>query len=219
MYGHRVDITAEGALDLGRAIESLLIRIPSVSATRVVVDGSRVAEVHLVTDRTRAPKQIVRDVQSVVLAGAGIDIDYRTISIVQLDEETPPIPPPAQSGARRVELAGVGTDVRNAVTEVRIELRAEGATFSGAARGPASAWERLVARAVVDAVQTLTASVAEVDDVRVVDGEPRVALANLRIPSPRGDLFVSGSAPIRGDAVDAIARATLSALNRFVRAS
>ena len=223
-------------MDLGREIEDLLTRIPSVSAARVVVEGTRVAEVHLVTDRTRAPKQIVRDVQSVVLAGADIEIDYRTISIVQLDDPAhrgsggvpavsavDPAPGSAAAapggGGGRVELASVVTDVRNSVTEVRIEVRADGNGLAGVARGPSSAWERLVARAVVDAVQALTASVAEVEDVRVVEGTPRVALVNVCIPSPRGDVVVSGSAPVRGDTGDAIARATLSALNRFVRAT
>jgi hypothetical protein len=219
--------TDPNATGLAPAIETLLARIPSVSAARVAVEEpARVSEIHLVADRTRTPKQIVRDVQTVVLAELGIEIDYRTVSIVQLDAAPATAPTPAAAPAepvaspsRRVELASVSTDVRASVTEVRIEVRSDGAAFGGTARGPASAWEKLVARAVVDALSPLTASVSEVDDVRVVDGPARIALVALRLPSPRGDMVVSGSAPVRGDTGDAIARATLSALNRFLRAT
>lgn len=221
-----MDTDPKSVTSLGPAIETLLVRIPSVSAARVMVeDPARVTEIHLVADRTRAPKQIVRDVQTVVLAEIGIEIDYRTVSIVQLDDVAAPAPGASSASGeseppqRRVELASVSTDVRAAVTEVRIEVRSDGAAFGGTARGPASAWEKLVARAVVDALSPLTASVSEVDEVRVVDGVARIALVALRLPSPRGDMVVSGSAPVRGDVGDAIARATLSALNRFLRAT
>src|SRR5438552_7072502 len=68
-------------------LESALSRIPSVTAARVVTAPTgRVAEVHLLAKRDRAPKQLVRDVQSVALANFGLDVDYRTVSVVQLDD-------------------------------------------------------------------------------------------------------------------------------------
>src|SRR5579864_6931969 len=68
-------------------IESALSRIPSVTAARVVTGAAgRIAEVHVLARRDRAPKQLVRDVQSVVLASFGLELDYRTVSVVQLDD-------------------------------------------------------------------------------------------------------------------------------------
>src|SRR5438309_10750069 len=74
------------ALDVEQ-IESALARIPSVTAARIVTGpAGRISEVHLLARRERAPKQLVRDVQSVALANFGVEVDYRTVSVVQLDE-------------------------------------------------------------------------------------------------------------------------------------
>src|SRR5919198_3109427 len=72
-------------------IEGVIARIPGVQAARVVIGaGGRLTEVHVLATQERGAKQLVRDVQSSLLARFGIDVDYRIISIVQLHEERPP---------------------------------------------------------------------------------------------------------------------------------
>ena len=77
---------------------------------------------------------------------------------------------------------------------------------------------RLVARGVVEAVSGLTGdSSLEVDFADLVPaGTHSVALAVLRLATDKGDQVVSGSAIVRRDGNDAMARATLSALNRLI---
>src|SRR6266542_6500006 len=78
------------------ALEAAILRIQGIQAARVVSGpGGRVSEVHVLAGRERGAKQLVRDVQSVILTNFGVDIDYRTVSVVQLDETSQPIAPPA----------------------------------------------------------------------------------------------------------------------------
>src|SRR2546423_1945835 len=118
-------------------VESALARIPSVTAARVVTGpNGRVAEVHVLARRDRAPKQLVRDVQSVALTSFGIEVDYRTVSVVQLDDAL--VEGDGLSSSPRVALVRLTVDVSGHSTEVRVHLNAGGQELLGAARGPAS---------------------------------------------------------------------------------
>lgn len=199
-------------------VEAALARIPSVTAARVVAgDGGRISEVHLLARRDRAPKQLVRDVQSVALARFGIDVDYRTISVVQLDEPLVEAADP-QPRHPRPALTKVSADVSGHACEIRVHVDVEGREQVGVARGPAATWVRLVARAVVDAVVPLLESpVVEAEFAEVVEAANyKVALVVLRMITPRGDQLVSGSAVVHRDLHDAVARATLAAMNRLL---
>jgi len=199
-------------------IESALARIPSVTAARVVTGpGGRITEVHVLARRDRAPKQLVRDVQSVVLASFGLELDYRTVSVVQLDD---PLVEGDFAHHPRVALVRLASDVRGHSTEITVQVSAAGQEHVGTVSGPASSGMRLVARAVVQAVAGLIGdSALDVDFAEVLPaGEYRVAVAVLRLATSKGDQVVSGSAVVRKDGNDAMARASLSALNRLFTA-
>ncbi len=132
-------------------IEAVIARIPSVTAARVVTAANgRVSEVHVLARRDRAPKQLVRDVQSVVLATFGIEIDYRIVSVVQLDD--PPVEGDVHESAPRVALVRLTADSVGHASEISVHLSAGNHQLTGRSHGPASSGMRLVARAAVDAV-------------------------------------------------------------------
>ncbi|MFA5891391.1 MAG: hypothetical protein WDA27_10675 [Actinomycetota bacterium] len=205
-----------------RELEAALLRIPSITGARVVATpAGRIAEVHILSRRDRGPKQLVRDVQSVAVASFGIEIDYRTVSVVQLEDvavESESEPAAPQVRGTRVELLGVAAETSGHATEITVRLRLGDHEEIGRARGPGSSGIRLVARAVVDAVgEFMGDSALDVDFADVVPaGLHSVAVSVLRLATPRGDQIVSGSAVVRKDAADAIARASLAALNRLV---
>src|SRR5262245_36360690 len=74
----------ELALDTIEQVESEICRLPHVQVARIVTDGPRVTEVHIVASPGKSAKQIVRDVQSVALATFGLELDHRVVSVVQL---------------------------------------------------------------------------------------------------------------------------------------
>ena len=206
-------------------VELALGRIPSVSAARVVTGpGGKITEVHVLAGRDRGPKQVVRDVQSVAKASFGIDIDYRTVSVVQLEDPTGIASQPtatqgvAPTNGTRVELARVGSEFAGSATQVNVSLKRDGRDIAGTARGPASAGLSLVARATIEAVgHVLDDTVGDVGAVDVVAaGGNEVALCVLHLGTPDGDRTVTGAAIVRRDRPEAVARATLDGLNRVL---
>jgi len=199
-------------------VEPALGRIPSVTVARIVTgSGGRISEVHVLARRDRAPKQLVRDVQSVVLTTFGLELDYRTVSVVQLDD--PPIEADSlASSGPRVALVRLSADVTGHTASIVVHLSGAGEELVGSARGPGSSGMKLVARAVVDAVSSLLGdSALDVDFADLLPaGAYSVAVAVLRLATARGDQVVSGSAVVRKDGNDAMARASLAALNRLI---
>jgi hypothetical protein len=68
-----------------RALEQAIARLPEVEHARVVVNGNTVTEVHVLASSGKPAKQLVRDVQSVALAGFDVEVDRRVISVVQFE--------------------------------------------------------------------------------------------------------------------------------------
>jgi uncharacterized membrane protein len=101
-----------------------------------------------------------------------------------------------------------------------VALRFGDHTFEGLARGSAAASyrHRLVALAMLDALEPLLGLPTEVESASLVDtGVHTVALTVLVLTVPRlGPQSISGSAVVRGDEADAVARSVLDALNRRI---
>lgn len=217
-------------------LERAILRIQGIQAARVVPGpGGRVSEVHVLAGRERGAKQLVRDVQSVILTNFGVDIDYRTVSVVQLEEAAPATAPVEQNSdttsstpapaapvvdSRRPAIVRLVTETAAFTTEVRIGIQVDGHERAGIARGPSTSGLRLVAGATIDAVgELLQASAVEVQSAELMTvGSVQMAVVVLRLATSRGEQLLTGSAIVRKDANDAVARATLDALNRVLNA-
>jgi hypothetical protein len=73
-----------------RRAEVLLASLKGVLSARVVVspDGE-ITEIHVLTEPGLTPKQVVRNVESALLAQLGIKVDHRKISVAQTAEVLP----------------------------------------------------------------------------------------------------------------------------------
>ncbi|NMR96372.1 hypothetical protein HKB01_03650, partial [Vibrio parahaemolyticus] len=70
-----------------KIIEENLQQIDSVISSKIIIgEDSHIDEIHIVSNGTRNPKQIARDVESVLLANFDYRIDHRKISVAQLDD-------------------------------------------------------------------------------------------------------------------------------------
>jgi hypothetical protein len=68
------------------ACEDALRRLRGVSSAHIVLDvNNQIAEVHIIATGDRLPKQIVRDVETTVLAMLHVKVDHRKISVAQID--------------------------------------------------------------------------------------------------------------------------------------
>lgn len=201
-------------------VERALATVPGVLGARMVPGFERqVDELHVLTNLDKAPKQAVRDVQTVLMARFGVPTDHRVISVVQLDEER--VGGPAAS---RVTIGHV------AVTHAGLEVRAEVALRDGDAElvgvGEGSSTpagrHRAVGRATLDAVRPLLGedNVVELEGTEVSEvlGR-RVAISLVQFRTARGEHAVAGSALVRDATADAVARSVLDALNRSIAES
>jgi hypothetical protein len=68
-------------------IESALSMLPDVCGSRVVVEaGAGIKELHVIAAPRRAPKKIIRDIESLLLVQYSYRIDYRRISLAQIGD-------------------------------------------------------------------------------------------------------------------------------------
>lgn len=204
----------DGATAVAEPLEAAIGRIPGVRAARVVASAGRVTEVHVIAGTDRSPKQLVRDVQSVAKATLDLDVDYRTVSIVQLEEASNGhLPAPA---AKRLPLLRVVGSRDGMLATIEVALAEDGVEVTGRARGAAAEIPLLVARATLEAFAgRLDGSVAEIAGVERAEVAGRVVVVVVvRIVSAGGERLASGSALVGADGNDAVARATLDAVNR-----
>lgn len=199
-------------------VENALTRLDGIEAVRLVPGTNRpVDELHVVVLPERDPKQTVRDVQTLLVATFGLDIDRRVISVVQLPGEPGKR---LRDGLPRVELDSVQIEVRGGETSVTVELRRGENTILGCA-GPATddALPYATAEATLDAIVDLLPETAlRLRDVTICEvGSDLVAVAVLGRPGEAGRNRLSGSAFVHRHEADAVARAVLDATNRLQR--
>ena len=205
-------------------LEDALRQIPGVRAASVVTGPDAVpTEIHVLASPGKAAKQVVRDVQSLAMARYDIDIDHRIVSVVQIGEDEPSLEvvraeDAASEQAMRPAITAIMVRSSGGLIEATVSLAVDESSFEGSAEGPAghSHRARLVALATLDAVAELLGQPCEVESSVIVPvGGRDVAVTLLTMMVPRaGEQVLTGSAVVRGDEADAVARSVLAALNR-----
>ena len=67
-------------------VQSALCQIAEIEAVRVVSDHDNlIQELHVLASGQKAPRQIVRDIESLLMARFGIAVDHKKISIAQIN--------------------------------------------------------------------------------------------------------------------------------------
>ena len=203
-------------------IEAALSEVGEIQAARIVAapDGS-IAEIHVLALPTKAPKQLVRDIESTLMARFGIPVDHKKISIALLGGDAIKNQEPVQerSSTVRPRILSVNATVSGVLASASVILEIGGTEYVGNASGPASQTgrERLVAQATLDAVSQYSDAAVSfaLEDIKIVQlGRERVAVACIALVSGFGEQCFSGSALVRQNDHDSIVRATLDAINR-----
>jgi hypothetical protein len=207
---------APTTLRLRPELEATLGRLPGVQAVRVVTGpDARPTEIHVLASRDKTPKQLVRDIQSVSMAQFDLDVDHRIISIVQFDD---PDAPGAATAANRVLIATITAQTTGLEASATVTLATGGTLYDGTATAPAtpSSRARLIARATLNAVSALMpVGACDIEYAQIARvGGREVAVSIVQVVTADGESIVTGSALVRGDEADAVARSVLDALNR-----
>lgn len=218
--------------------QKLLLSLRDIVGADIIVndDETSLAEINILAEGHRPPKQIVRDVRSALRAEYQVDVDYRKISVAQRrdserdaarseDGATILTLPAAQvaeePAAARLSFGGVTVDVDQAVCRVRVELSLGDREAVGEASGPNAPQQllRLAGEASLAAVGKFLApsAVLVLGEVREVTlaGQP-VVLVGVTFFKDRTGKVLIGTALVDHSLQQAVVCATLSALNRIL---
>ncbi|MFQ5474141.1 MAG: hypothetical protein ACE5HF_02725 [Gemmatimonadota bacterium] len=213
-----------------RRIEKLLASLDGVDSMKIVPDGhGGIDEIHVLSSSSLGPKQIVRNIESALLAEFGLQIDHRKISIARVkapEIEAAPVPevtpsPAARAGERRILLDSVQIERRAGQTvSCRVELLGGSNSWVGEADGPDFEQSRLdvAATAALTALQQASDS----DAILSLNGIARAELfgRNLVIAvihgrSGREFASLAGIATVKDSPEEAAVLACLQATNRW----
>ncbi len=224
-------------------IDRLLETLTGVLRARVrtAPDDSRLTEIHILSDGAIAPKQIVRNVETLIKTAFDVTIDHRIVSIAVLKEGSE-----FANAARSGNDYLAGTELENgapggeASTPARIvfqrlrvvqeeplkctayvELKLGDVIFEGQHRDTDTAQARIysAARAVIEALEYLSEKemafyLAGLEMLRVFQEEVLVVLVEGR--QQRVQVSLLGTAIVGEDPHEAAVRAVLDAVNRFI---
>ena len=210
-------------------VERLLKSVEGVDSLKIVADHQgAIDEIHVLSSSGLGAKQIVRNIESALLAQFGLQIDHRKISIAQVREQdlpaiTPePEPAPVEAPARRIVMRGFHVDRRAGERVLcRVRLGDEENTYEGEAQGPDYAKARLevAAQAVLNALSKATqgASTFAIEGVSQIDlfGR-RLVVTMVHASAGRATLSLSGIAEVTDSVEEAVVLACLSATNRWM---
>ncbi|HEU4763574.1 MAG TPA: hypothetical protein VFS28_02905 [Gemmatimonadales bacterium] len=209
-----------------RRAENLLSSLAGVLSARVVTTPlGEVSEVHVLAQAGVAPKQVVRNVESALLAHLGLKVDHRKISVAQT-AEVQPIKAVEQDAVRQRALQRavlfeglqVGPGRKHRVS-VQVALGFDGRSASEAQEATDTPKGRMeaAARAAASVIDQLLGdhSVA-LDGVKLVEAfDKEVVLAAVQGLGGRQPVLLIGTAVVRESAEMASVLAVLDATNRW----
>ncbi len=204
-------------------MRQLICQLQGVVAAQVVLDEKGdLAEIHILSESERSPKQLVRDVESAIQAQLGVRVDHKKVSVAQVDRNKDvSILPRAPT---RIELSKIDLSVSGLDCQARVSLSRNGTESCGAAAGYSSKESllRLTASATSNAVKQFLGEacwllVEDVVSLSLVKRE--VVLVLLVLVTPESSVELVGAAIVRRSLQEAAASATLNAINRYLAPS
>jgi len=210
-----------------RRAENLLTSLEGVLSARVVTTPlGEVSEVHILANAGLAPKQLVRNIESALLAQLGLRVDHRKISIAQTADVRPietldRHAVHTRSLQRTVLFQGLTIQPgrRPQRSMVQVSLTCEGKTEAGEEEAPDTARGRLeaAARATVAVLDRLLQKGSMMlEGARLIQALDRdVVFAAVQASSGRDTALLTGTAEVRESPEQAAVLAVLDATNRW----
>lgn len=213
-----------------RRAENLLTSLEGVLSARVVTTPlGEVSEIHVLAQSGLAPKQIVRNIESALLAQLGLKVDHRKISIAQT-AEVRPIAVVEREAVRQRSLARavlfegltVAPGKRPHRITLAVTLSLQGQTETAEEESsdtPRSRVEAAAKAAVAALDRLLTDNSIALEGAKIVEAFDReFAFVAVQRLGGRETLLLTGTAQIKESAERAAVFAVLDATNRWTEA-
>lgn len=207
--------------------ENLIGSLQGVLSARVVATGSgEIKEIHVFTRGGTAAKQVVRNVESALLAHLGLAVDHRKISVAQTDEVSPMEVLEEEAvrlRASRRQLVFQKLEVTTLERQrvrfgVRLVLGDVDVVNDLEAADTPRARLQAAARVTVGAVDKgLPRGTVDLEGVRIIDAfDSKFAFVAVHIVDGRESRMATGSCEVTEGEERAAALAVLDATNRWV---
>ncbi|HBP37831.1 MAG TPA: hypothetical protein DD640_03660 [Clostridiales bacterium] len=219
--------TAEGGavmqemIELKSELDKLISSLSGVLAARTLLNANdEITEIHVLSDLTQSPKQLVRDIQSAIIAAFGLEIDEKLISVAQVNSS---MAAPAAVPAARLAIRKIMISLDSSNMETTVVLGQGDNIFEGSSKSPLSGRNRVfsAANACLVAVrnclgQTSSVTLLDLQRNRVANNDCFTVAISYADASSEKILY--GIAPIDSPEfeVRAVVMAVLSALNRIM---
>lgn len=197
--------------------ENLIKQIKDIVSAKIITDSDgKISEIHVISKSDRSPKQIVRDIESTLIAFLGSEIDHKKISVAQIKDEN------EQLTETRLKIQGISTYKTQQNLEVKVLLAdSEGTIFEGMAKGTASFQSRMstTAHATINAIQLFAGDsfVISLDDVHAFKiGNNQAISVLVSVLTGEKDELLLGGALVKHDIYEAVVQAVLGAINRRI---
>jgi hypothetical protein len=192
-------------------------KIDSVISSKIVSTENDISEIHILTNNIRSPKQIVRDVETAIFTIFDYKIDRKIISVAQIETEY-------DEKLKRIKFEGITFTTNDNTTECTLTLTYEEQEYSVSQVGikTLSNKRKIVADTTIKVVEKILGQAAlfDIQDV-IIHTSGHVTfisvLVNMLIHGNEETMV--GSAIVKNDVNEAIAKATLGAINRRVQKS
>ncbi len=210
----------ENTQSLSVEIEKILKCIPGVLFTKVVVaenmENFNIEEIHIVATTKRNPKQISRDIQSIMSAKFDLDFDHKKVSIAQIEygNDTDFV-----KDNNRLQIEGIDYTIKGNQIRTEVTLKYDDEVYKAEEAGPntLSNTYRILANATLNAIHQYIDrghmfAIEDIERVRI--GKQDAVLVAVGVISSEYEEVLLGNALIKGDVREAVVKATLDALNR-----
>lgn len=201
--------------EIGKEYSGLIDKLPGVMKSNLVLSDNVITEIHVLSDTSRSPKQIARDIQSAILVQFGITVDHKVISIAQIPSEN------SLKIKDRLVFEEISVSKNKNRSSASVTLCDGESTFNGEASALNDSMEvnKMVCQATLNAVCNFIdpGILLSPMDVKVFDltGEKAIAVCIAVKIQDNVERFL-GSSFVGDDAGSAVVKATLDALNRKI---
>lgn len=180
--------------------------------------GSDIEEIHIIADKKRDPKRIVRDVETVFLVHVDKKIDHKKISIAQIQNSFSEGVNAAEDN--RIELVSIYTENNRSRCNVEMKINEEKVKESFEAQIGENI-EKLIGRSVLTVLNKYLDFSAQliVDDIFTIKGKEELVIAQISMYNPDNNMMqekLVGAVYVNNDISLAIAKACLKAVNRRI---
>jgi hypothetical protein len=195
--------------------QQIINKIDGIINSKVVIDKNNIVEIHILASNYRSPKQIVRDIESILLTSFDYRIDRKKVSIAQIQTDE-------QDTLRRVRFTGVTVNSFGNTVECSVKLTYQDEEYSVSQTGinTSTNRRRIVADSTIKAVESILgqAYMFDIQDVIVTTNNDTTFVSVLvNVVANGKEEVMVGSAVIKNDINETIAKSALDAINRRVQ--